>query len=70
MESTFVNVLEELRSHLKVSKVYFKKRNELHIVFTDTYNDLIIPLDTNQNGDWLRLVFYKYLQAFHEPQNL
>jgi hypothetical protein len=53
--------LGEIRMHRKVAGIEFPRKNELQIVFKDTYADLVIPISPDMDHQLLVGIFYDYL---------
>ncbi len=53
--------LGEIRMHRKVAGIEFPRKNELQVVFKDTYADLIIPITPDMDHHLLVGIFYDYL---------
>jgi len=56
-----ITALGEIRTHRKVSGIEFPRKNELQIVFMDTFADLVIPLSPEMDHNLLVNIFYDYL---------
>ncbi len=53
--------LGEIRMHRKVAGIEFPRKNELQIIFKDTYADLLIPITSDMDHQLLVGIFYDYL---------
>lgn len=61
MVINLVSALGEIRTHAKVKRIDFPKKNELQISFVDTYADLLIPIRPEMDSNLLVGIFYNYL---------
>jgi len=57
-----ITALGEIRMHSKVSGIEFPRKNELQVVFQDTFADLVIPLSPEMDPNLLVNIFYDYLK--------
>ncbi len=56
-----ITAFGEIRMHSKVAGIEFPRRNELQVVFKDTYADLVIPISSSMDHQLLVGIFYDYL---------
>ncbi|MBR8534338.1 hypothetical protein KDU71_02115 [Carboxylicivirga sediminis] len=47
--------------HRKVAGIEFPRKNEVQVVFKDTYADLVIPISPEMDHQLLVGIFYDYL---------
>lgn len=62
MHLNLITALGEIRMHRKVSMIDFPHMNELHVKFTDTFADLVIPITPDIDTYLLVNIFYNYLK--------
>jgi len=56
-----ITALGEIRMHNKVAGIEFPRKNELQVVFKDTFADLVIPISPDMDHQLLVGIFYDYL---------
>ncbi|GEM_PF-3428520 len=57
-----ITAFGEIRMHDKVAGIEFPRRNELQVVFKDTFADLVIPISPEMDHELVVGIFYDYLK--------
>ena len=56
-----ITALGEIRMHEKVAGIEFPRKNELQVVFKDTFADLLIPVTKDMDHQLIVSIFYDYM---------
>ncbi|MCT4589314.1 MAG: hypothetical protein N4A71_15935 [Carboxylicivirga sp.] len=56
-----ITALGEIRMHSKVAGIEFPRKNEVQVIFKDTYADLIIPVTQDMDTQLMVGIFYDYI---------
>jgi hypothetical protein len=56
--------LDEIRRHQKVARYKIRRKKEIEISFTDTYDNLIIPFSEHLSDRQVLTIFNNYLRLY------
>lgn len=56
-----ITALGEIRMHHKVAGIEFPRKNEVQVIFKDTFADLLIPISPDMDTQLLVGIFYDYM---------